>query len=145
MRGIVGRVDHGAAAARGAGGAVRSAGAPGRVRPGRRATRTGRVLGLAVAQVDIDQAPLVNRVSGGVIPRGGLVAVFETGVRGLHPEIGKLLGRLKYRYSYGENVLRHSVEVGNRAAMIAAEIGADVKVAKMGGLLHDIEMGRAHV
>jgi ribonuclease Y len=76
--------------------------------------------------------------------KAGETAVFETGVRGLNPEVVKLLGRLKYRYSYGENVLLHSVEVGNLAAMIASEMGANVKVAKMGGLLHDIGKAMSH-
>ena len=76
--------------------------------------------------------------------KSGEQAVFDVGVRGLHPEVVKLLGRLKYRYSYGENVLQHSMEVSQIAGMIAGEIGADVKVAKAGGLLHDIGKALTH-
>jgi ribonuclease Y len=65
-------------------------------------------------------------------------AAYETGVHGLHPEILKLLGRLKYRYSYGQNQHAHSIETAHVAGMIAAELGADVNIAKAGGLLHDI-------
>jgi ribonuclease Y len=94
----------------------------GRIHPG----RIEEVVAKARAEVDL------------VIRQAGEQAAYEVGVPGLPPDILKLLGRLKYRTSYGQNVLVHSMETANLASVIASELGADVMAAKMGGLLHDI-------
>jgi ribonucrease Y len=96
--------------------------ADGRIHPG----RIEEVVNKARAEVDL------------IIRQAGEQAVYDAGVPGLPSDLVKLLGRLKYRTSYGQNVLVHSVETSHVASIIAAELGADVQAAKIGGLLHDI-------
>ena len=78
------------------------------------------------------------------IRKTGERTLLDVGVRSVNSELVRLLGRLKYRFSYGENVLQHSIEVAHLAGMIASEMGANTKVATMGGLLHDIGKALTH-
>jgi ribonuclease Y len=78
------------------------------------------------------------------IVEAGEEAAFDSGVAGLHPEVMKMLGRLKFRTSYGQNQLGHAVEVSKLAAVIAAELGADVEISRAGGLLHDLGKAMDH-
>jgi ribonuclease Y len=94
----------------------------GRIHPG----RIEEVVSKARAEVDL------------AMRQAGEQAAYDAGVPGLPPEVVKLLGRLKYRTSYGQNVLVHSLEASHVAGVIASEMGVDVMAAKMGGLLHDI-------
>lgn len=78
------------------------------------------------------------------VKEAGEEAAFEANVHGLHPEVIKMLGRLKYRTSYGQNQLHHAVEASKIAAVLAAELGADVNISKMGALLHDLGKAMDH-
>lgn len=100
----------------------------------------GRIHPSRIEKLVKDQQDEVNRA----IKEAGEQAAYEANVHGLHPEVTKLLGRLKYRTSYGQNQLQHAVESAKIASILASELGADVNVAKMGALLHDLGKALDH-
>lgn len=100
----------------------------------------GRIHPAHIEKVLADEQAAVEKS----IVEAGEQAAYDAGVAGLHPEIIRMLGRLKYRTSYGQNQLAHAVEVSKLAAIISAELGANVEVAKAGGLLHDLGKAMDH-
>jgi ribonuclease Y len=99
-----------------------------------RLIQDGRIHPAHIEKVLTDEQKNVDRD----IVEAGEQAVYEAGVAGLHPEIIKTLGRLKFRTSYGQNQLAHAVETAKLSSLLAAELGADIELAKVGGLLHDL-------
>jgi ribonuclease Y len=87
---------------------------------------------------------LARKELAGEIKRAGEEALYEIGITGIDPKLVQILGRLRYRTSYGQNVLRHSIEVGFLAALIAEELGADVAMCRKAGLFHDIGKALDH-
>ncbi len=100
----------------------------------------GRIHPAHIEKVLADEEKEVEKA----IIEAGEEAAFESGVSALHPEILKMLGRLKFRTSYGQNQLSHAIEVAKLSAVLAAELGADVEVARAGGLLHDLGKAMDH-
>jgi len=100
----------------------------------------GRIHPAHIEKVLGDEQRLVEKD----IEEAGEQAAYDAGVAGLHPEVTRMLGRLKYRTSYGQNQLAHAVEVSKLAAVLAAELRANVEVAKAGGLLHDLGKAMDH-
>jgi len=100
----------------------------------------GRIHPARIEKLIKDAQKEVNQV----IKEAGEQAAYEANVHGLHPQITKMLGRLKYRTSYGQNQLHHAVEAAKISAVLAAELGANVEIAKMGGLLHDLGKAMDH-
>ncbi len=100
----------------------------------------GRIHPAHIEKILAEEEKAVDRA----IVEAGEEAAFDAGVAGLHPEVLKMMGRLKFRTSYGQNQLSHAVEVAKLSAVIAAELGADVEIARAGGLLHDLGKAMDH-
>ena len=105
-----------------------------------RLIQDGRIHPAHIEKVLNEEEKEVNKL----IIEAGEQATYESGVVGLHPEIIKMLGRLKYRTSYGQNQLNHSIETAKLASVIASELGADVELARLGALLHDLGKSMDH-
>lgn len=105
-----------------------------------RLTVDGRIHPAHIEKILEEEAKAVDRV----IAEAGEQAAFEAGITGLHPEVLRMMGRLKFRTSYGQNQLAHAVEVSKLAGILAAELGANVEISKQGGFLHDIGKAMDH-
>ena len=105
-----------------------------------RLTVDGRIHPAHIEKVLEDEAKAVDKI----INESGEQAAFDANIAGLHPEVLRMMGRLKFRTSYGQNQLAHAVEVSKLAGILAAELGADVEISKQGGFLHDIGKAMDH-
>ena len=105
-----------------------------------RLTVDGRIHPAHIEKVLEDEGKAVDKI----IAEAGEQAAFDAGIAGLHPEVLRMMGRLKFRTSYGQNQLAHAVEVSKLASILAAELGANIEMAKMGGFLHDIGKAMDH-
>ncbi len=105
-----------------------------------RLTQDGRIHPTHIEKVIEEETRAVEKI----IVEAGEQAAYDANVTGLHPEILRMMGRLKFRTSYGQNQLAHAVEVARLSAILAAELGADVEIAKLGGFLHDIGKAMDH-
>ncbi len=105
-----------------------------------RLTVDGRIHPAHIEKIIEDETKAVDKI----INEAGEQAAFDASIAGLHPEVLRMMGRLKFRTSYGQNQLAHAVEVSKLAGILAAELGADVELAKQGGFLHDIGKAMDH-
>ena len=105
-----------------------------------RLTLDGRIHPAHIEKIVKEETKAVDKV----MAEAGEQAAYDAGVRGLKPEVLRMMGRLKFRTSYGQNQLSHAVEVAKLASILAAELGADIEVAKMGGFLHDVGKAMDH-
>jgi len=105
-----------------------------------RLTVDGRIHPANIEKIIEDETKAVEKI----MAEAGEQAAFDAGVAGLHPEVLRMMGRLKFRTSYGQNQLAHAVEVSKLASILAAELGAKIELAKMGGFLHDIGKAMDH-
>ena len=105
-----------------------------------RLTVDGRIHPAHIEKILEEERKAVDRV----IAEAGDQAAFEAGITGLHPEVLRMMGRLKFRTSYGQNQLAHAVEVSKLAGILAAELGANIEISKQGGFLHDIGKAMDH-